>query len=107
MQQTSERLMESNEERYRRAAEASEPPRPKAARPIVILGAGGIVRAAHLPAYAKAGFLLSLSRIVQAEKLLSWLQRKALLIVLTRSKKRCVLRRLTPSSTSRFPPRRS
>jgi hypothetical protein len=48
--------MESNEERYRRTVEASEPPRPKAARPIVILGAGGIVRAAHLPAYAKAGF---------------------------------------------------
>jgi predicted dehydrogenase len=56
MQQVSERPMESNEERYRRAAEASEPPRPKNARPIVILGAGGIVRAAHLPAYAKAGF---------------------------------------------------
>jgi predicted dehydrogenase len=52
MQQT----MESNEERYRRATEAAEPPRPKVARPIVILGAGGIVRAAHLPAYAKAGF---------------------------------------------------
>jgi predicted dehydrogenase len=48
--------MDSNEERYRRVAEASEPPRPKAARPIVILGAGGIVRAAHLPAYAKVGF---------------------------------------------------
>lgn len=48
--------MESNEERYRRAAENSAPPRPKAARPIVIIGAGGIVRAAHLPAYAKAGF---------------------------------------------------
>jgi predicted dehydrogenase len=46
----------SNEERYRQAAEASAPPRPKAARPIVILGAGGIVRAAHLPAYAKADF---------------------------------------------------
>src|ERR1700733_8937326 len=48
--------MESNQERYRRAAEASAPPRPKTPRPIVILGAGGIVRAAHLPAYAKAGF---------------------------------------------------
>lgn len=32
------------------------PPLPKAARPIVIIGAGGIVRAAHLPAYEKAGF---------------------------------------------------
>jgi len=48
--------MASNEERYRQAAEAAAPPLPKALRPIVILGAGGIVRAAHLPAYAKAGF---------------------------------------------------
>jgi predicted dehydrogenase len=48
--------VENNEQRYRQAAEASEPPRPKTARPIVILGAGGIIRAAHLPAYAKANF---------------------------------------------------
>jgi predicted dehydrogenase len=48
--------MESNQERYRRAAETSAPPFPKTPRPIVILGAGGIVRAAHLPAYAKANF---------------------------------------------------
>ena len=41
---------------YRAAVEASGPPKPKQPRPIVILGAGGIVRAAHLPAYAKAGF---------------------------------------------------
>ena len=31
-------------------------PRPAIARPIVIIGAGGIVRDAHLPAYRKAGF---------------------------------------------------
>ena len=31
-------------------------PRPKLVRPIVVIGAGGIVRAAHLPAYRKAGF---------------------------------------------------
>jgi predicted dehydrogenase len=31
-------------------------PRPKQVRPIVVIGAGGIVRAAHLPAYKKAGF---------------------------------------------------
>jgi predicted dehydrogenase len=31
-------------------------PRPKQPRPIVVIGAGGIVRGAHLPAYAKAGF---------------------------------------------------
>lgn len=30
--------------------------RPKQPRPVVIIGAGGIVRTAHLPAYAKAGF---------------------------------------------------
>ncbi len=30
--------------------------RPRAARPIVVLGAGGIVRDAHLPAYRLAGF---------------------------------------------------
>ena len=30
--------------------------KPKTARPIVIIGAGGIVRDAHLPAYVKAGF---------------------------------------------------
>jgi predicted dehydrogenase len=31
-------------------------PRPKVARPIVVIGAGGIVHDAHLPAYRKAGF---------------------------------------------------
>lgn len=35
---------------------AATSPLPRAARPIVIIGAGGIVRAAHLPAYEKAGF---------------------------------------------------
>lgn len=48
--------MENNQERYRQAAESAAPPRPKNPRPIVILGAGGIIRAAHLPAYAKASF---------------------------------------------------
>ncbi len=46
----------NSEERYLRAAAESAPPQPKVPRPIVILGAGGIVRAAHLPAYAKAEF---------------------------------------------------
>ncbi|MEO7122727.1 MAG: gfo/Idh/MocA family oxidoreductase, partial [Lacisediminihabitans sp.] len=32
---------------------------PAAPRPIVILGAGGIVRDAHLPAYRKAGFTVA------------------------------------------------
>lgn len=31
-------------------------PRPKHIRPIMMIGAGGIVRSAHLPAYKKAGF---------------------------------------------------
>ena len=31
-------------------------PRPRVARPIVLIGAGGIAHDAHLPAYAKAGF---------------------------------------------------
>ena len=31
-------------------------PRPTAPKPIVLIGAGGIVRDAHLPAYSKAGF---------------------------------------------------
>jgi predicted dehydrogenase len=38
------------------AASSALPPRPKSPRPVVSIGAGGIVRAAHLPAYAKAGF---------------------------------------------------
>src|SRR5258708_16617261 len=33
-----------------------EVPRPRNPRPIVSIGAGGIVRDAHLPAYKKAGF---------------------------------------------------
>lgn len=33
-----------------------KPPFPSVSRPIVIIGAGGIVRDAHLPAYRKAGF---------------------------------------------------
>jgi predicted dehydrogenase len=36
--------------------EGVQQPRPVQVRPIVIFGAGGIVRSAHLPAYEKAGF---------------------------------------------------
>jgi predicted dehydrogenase len=39
----------------RNVATSVKPPLPAVPRPIVILGAGGIVRAAHLPAYEKAG----------------------------------------------------
>ncbi|HEX5282668.1 MAG TPA: Gfo/Idh/MocA family oxidoreductase [Bryocella sp.] len=47
------------------ATAAASPPRPHQPRPIIILGAGGIVRAAHLPAYAKTGFpVLALADIV-------------------------------------------
>ncbi|RXS95344.1 Gfo/Idh/MocA family oxidoreductase [Silvibacterium dinghuense] len=35
---------------------AIEMPRPRKPHPIVVIGAGGIVQAAHLPAYTKAGF---------------------------------------------------
>lgn len=31
-------------------------PQPRQVRPIIVIGAGGIVRAAHLPAYQKAGY---------------------------------------------------
>ena len=41
---------------FLKIAAAALPPRPKSPRPIVTIGAGGIVRNAHLPAYAKAGF---------------------------------------------------
>ena len=34
-------------------------PMPSTPRPIVIIGAGGIVKDAHLPAYRKAGFLVA------------------------------------------------
>ncbi|MGB6197946.1 MAG: Gfo/Idh/MocA family oxidoreductase [Candidatus Acidiferrales bacterium] len=47
---------ESHKEIWETAAQSARPPRPKQALPIIIIGAGGIVSAAHLPAYAKAGF---------------------------------------------------
>jgi len=36
-----------------------QPPLPKEVRPIYIIGAGGIVKDAHLPAYKKAGFTVA------------------------------------------------
>jgi predicted dehydrogenase len=38
------------------AVASAEAPRPKNVRPVIVIGAGGIVRDAHLPAYRKAGF---------------------------------------------------
>ena len=49
-------MTESSEVHYRVAAAEARPPRPSSPRPIVILGAGGIVRTAHLSAYANAAF---------------------------------------------------
>ena len=43
-------------------------PRPRSARPIIMIGSGGIVRAAHLPAYAKAGFPVAALVDVDLEK---------------------------------------
>lgn len=43
-------------------------PRPRAARPIIVIGAGGIVHDAHLPAYAKAEFPVAALVDVSLEK---------------------------------------
>lgn len=43
-------------------------PRPKVARPIVMIGSGGIVQDAHLPAYRKAGFAVAALVDVNREK---------------------------------------
>lgn len=39
-----------------RLVDQAQAPRPRSVRPILIVGAGRIVKAAHLPAYTKAGF---------------------------------------------------
>jgi predicted dehydrogenase len=46
----------ANEERIAVALAATKTPAAKLVRPIIIIGAGGITRDAHLPAYQKAGF---------------------------------------------------
>lgn len=43
-------------------------PRPRSPRPILMIGAGGIVRDAHLPAYQKAGFPVAALVDVDANK---------------------------------------
>lgn len=49
--------MDTNfDSRLQLALRDAEPPRPETPLPIVVIGAGGIVRDAHLPAYQKAGF---------------------------------------------------
>src|SRR5260221_641011 len=47
---------ESLDARIAAAVQTVRQPRPKQVRPIIVIGAGGIVRAAHLPAYEKVGF---------------------------------------------------
>jgi predicted dehydrogenase len=50
-------LMETNfESRLPLCLREAKPPRPETPLPIVVIGAGGIVRDAHLPAYQKAGY---------------------------------------------------
>jgi predicted dehydrogenase len=44
------------------------PPRPRVPRPIIMIGSGGIVHDAHLPAYAKAGFPVAALVDVNVEK---------------------------------------
>jgi len=44
------------EYRMQQALRSAQPPRPKTALPIIIIGAGSIVHDAHLPAYQKAHF---------------------------------------------------
>lgn len=49
-----------------------KPPKPESARPIIIVGSGGIVREAHLPAYRQAAFpIVALvdSNLVRAQEL--------------------------------------
>jgi predicted dehydrogenase len=48
--------------------ESAVAPKPKSARPIVMIGSGGIVRDAHLPAYRKAGFPVAAIVDVSREK---------------------------------------
>src|ERR1700749_4261827 len=44
------------ESRIGQALEDAKPPSPKTARSIIVVGAGGIVHDAHLPAYQRAVF---------------------------------------------------
>jgi predicted dehydrogenase len=54
--ETSPHLPLTEESQLLSVVRAVRIPRPLQPRPILIIGAGGIVRAAHLPAYEKAGF---------------------------------------------------
>ena len=59
----------------REAASSVKPPLPRIPRPILIVGAGGIVQAAHLPAYKKAGLpVVAIADIEQGKAALLALQ---------------------------------
>jgi predicted dehydrogenase len=47
---------ETLDTRIAAAVRKVQQPRPRQVRPVIVIGAGGIVRAAHLPAYEKAGY---------------------------------------------------
>src|SRR5882724_106356 len=49
-------ITQTIDSRIAAAMQTVRQPHPKRVRPIRVIGAGGIVRAAHLPAYEKAGF---------------------------------------------------
>jgi predicted dehydrogenase len=56
------------ESRIRQAVREASSPTPKEARPIVVVGAGHIVRDAHLPAYRNAGFSVAALVDTDSEK---------------------------------------
>jgi predicted dehydrogenase len=56
------------ESRMQSSLRDAKSPRPRLPLPIVIIGAGGIVRDAHLPAYRKAGFPVAALVDTEAEK---------------------------------------
>src|SRR6266851_7726020 len=89
---------ESLEARILAAVQAARQPRPKQVRPIIVVGAGGIVRAAHLPAYEKAGFPVIGLMDQERPKPLNSLPSVAFLVPSALSRKRCVSLHLTRSS---------
>jgi predicted dehydrogenase len=56
------------ESRVQQVLRDAQPPRARTPLPIVVIGAGGIVRDAHLPAYQKAGFPVAALVDTDAEK---------------------------------------
>lgn len=65
------------------AAAQAAAPKPKSALPIVVIGAGGIVHDAHLPAYRKAGFPVSALVDIDAQKAAALAQKFAVPLATT------------------------